>query len=86
MNRGEEILEELKTVLSGRNSWLDSLIPPTIFIILNSWQGLIFGVVGAVVSVGLIALFRLFRRQPLRYALAGLAGVLISIYILYLKQ
>jgi hypothetical protein len=78
MNRGEEILEELKTVLSGRNSWLDSLIPPTIFIILNSWQGLIFGVVGAVVSVGLIALFRLFRRQPLRYALAGLAGVLAA--------
>lgn len=78
MNRGEEILEELRTVLTGRNSWLDSLIPPTIFIILNNWRGLIFGVVGAVVSVGLIALIRLLRRQPLRYALAGLVGVLAA--------
>lgn len=75
MDRFEEILAELKTVFTGRSRWLDSLIPPVVFLILNSWRGLTFGVVGAVTSVGLITLVRLIKQQPIRYALAGMAGV-----------
>jgi hypothetical protein len=77
-NRFGEIWEELQTVFSGRVRWTDALLPPLLFLIVNaifSFQIALWGSLGiALLFVG----FRLFRRQPLRYALGGLGGVLLA--------
>ena len=36
MNKGREILEELRMVLAGRSNFLDSLLPPILFLLLNA--------------------------------------------------
>lgn len=84
MDKFREILEELRMVLAGRSSFLDSLLPPLFFVLLN----LIWGVQVAIwASLGLavlIAIYRLFRRQSLLYALGGAGGVAIAAGVAYL--
>jgi len=84
MNKVQEILEELRMVLAGRSNWLDSLLPPLFFVLLNT----IWGVQVAIwVSLGLavvVAIFRLFKRQSLLYALGGAGGVALAAAVAYL--
>ena len=84
MDKVREILEELRMVLAGRSSFLDSLLPPLFFVLLN----LIWGVQVAIwASLGLavlIAIYRLFKRQSLLYALGGAGGVAIAAGVAYL--
>ena len=84
MDKVREILEELRMVLSGRSNFLDSLLPPLFFVLLN----LIWGVLVAIwASLGLavvIAIYRLFRRQTLLYALGGAGGVAVAAGVAYL--
>jgi hypothetical protein len=84
MDKAREILEELRMVLAGRSSFLDSLLPPLFFVLLN----LIWGVQVAIwASLGLavlIAIYRLFRRQTLLYALGGAGGVALAAGVAYL--
>ena len=84
MEKVREIVEELRMVLAGRSSFLDSLLPPLFFVLLN----LIWGVQVAIwASLGLavvIAIYRLFRRQSLLYALGGAGGVALAAAVAYL--
>ena len=84
MKKMREILEELRMVLAGRSSFLDSLLPPLFFVLLN----LIWGVQVAIwASLGLavlIAIYRLFRRQSLLYALGGAGGVAVAAGVAHL--
>ena len=84
MDKAREILEELRMVLAGRSSFLDSLLPPILFVLLN----VIWGVQVAIwASLGLavaIAIVRLFRRQSLLYALGGAGGVVVAAAVAYL--
>lgn len=76
-----ELLEELRTVFTGRNSFLDAILPPIIFLVVNGlvsfqaamWSALILSVV--------IAIGRLIRKQSLLYALAGVGSVAVAIGI-----
>jgi len=81
MDKGREILEELRMVLAGRSSFLDSLLPPLFFVLLN----LIWGIQVAIwASLGLavaILAYRLLRRQTLLYALGGAGGVALAALI-----
>lgn len=75
-NRSTEILEELKSVVSGKT--LDALIPPLIFVLTNSFLGLRPAIAIAMGTALLFSLIRLIRRQPLKYALGGLGGVALA--------
>lgn len=77
-SRFGEILEELQTVFSGRVRWADSLVPALIFLILNAIFGLQVALGGSLGIAFLFVGFRLLMRQPLRYALGGLGGVLLA--------
>ncbi len=76
-----ELLDELRTVFSGRNSFLDAILPPIIFLLVNGlvsfqaamWSALILSVV--------IAAARIIRKQSLLYALAGVGSVAVAIGI-----
>ncbi len=80
-SKSRELLEELRTVFSGRNSFLDTILPPIIFLAINglinfqaaTWSALVLSVV--------IAIFRLLHKQSLLYALGGVFSVAIAIGI-----
>ena len=84
MDKLRVIVEELRMVLAGRSSLLDSILPPLFFGVLN----VIWGVQGAIwASLGLavaIAIYRLVRRQSLLYALGGAGGVALAAAVAYL--
>ena len=80
-NRIQEIIEEFRSVMIGRGGWIDSLIPPITFIILNALIGFEYGLWGSLGVAVLIAVYRLFKRQSLRYALGGIGGVLGAVII-----
>ncbi|MBG0765627.1 MAG: DUF3159 domain-containing protein, partial [Tissierellales bacterium] len=69
MNKLREIIDELKTVLSG--STIDALLPPLVFLIINN----IFGITAAVVSALILSLAlgikRILNKESWKYALSG---------------
>ena len=72
----QEIVEELRSVLSGKS--LDAIVPPFVYLLVNGQ----FGLLAAVVSAGLTALafgvFRISKKQNWTYAFGGLLGVIIA--------
>lgn len=73
-----EIAEELRTVVLGRGRWADVLFPPLVFLILNSLLGFEAALGGSLVVALLIAGYRLVKREPLRFALGGIGGVILA--------
>jgi hypothetical protein len=77
----KELGEELNTVLRGRQTPLDSIAPPLLFVVANAVWGLDVAAIIALLSASAITLFRLSKRQSLTYALGGVGGVLIAVAI-----
>jgi hypothetical protein len=78
MDKGREILEELHIVLAGRGNFLDSLLPPLIFVLLNAIWGVPVAIWASLGLALVIAFYRLFKRQSLLYALGGAGGVALA--------
>jgi hypothetical protein len=78
MVKAREILEELRTVLTGRSSFLDSLLPPLFFVLLNVIWGVQIAIWASLGLAVLIAIYRLVRGQSLLYALGGAGGVALA--------
>ena len=76
-----ELLDELRTVFAGRNSFLDAVLPPIIFLLVNGLAGFQAAMGSALAVSILIAIGRIIRKQSLLYALAGVASVGIAIGI-----
>lgn len=71
-----EILEELNFVLKGKT--LDALLPPLLFVLVQSRTTLINAIIIAIGLSFVIGLYRLFKRQAIAYAFGGLVTVLIA--------
>ena len=84
MDKAREILEELRMVLSGRSNLLDSLLPPIVFVLLNAIWGVQVAIWASLGLAVVIAIYRLFRRQSLLYALGGAGGVALAAAVAYL--
>jgi len=84
MVKAREILEELRMVLAGRSSLLDSLLPPLFFVLLNAIWGVQVAIWAALGVAVVVAAFRLLRRQSLLYALGGAGGVAVAALVAYL--
>ncbi|HKL10630.1 MAG TPA: DUF3159 domain-containing protein [Clostridia bacterium] len=82
MNKSKEIFEELKTVVSGKT--LDALIPPIVFIFVNSLYELKWASVLAIISAILIGIARVAFKQTWKYAFGGLIGVSIAAGFAYI--
>ena len=76
-----ELLDELRTVFSGRNSFLDAILPPIIFLLVNGLVGFQAAMWSALFLSVVIAVARIIRKQSLLYALAGVGSVGIAIGI-----
>lgn len=73
-----ELLEEFRMVM-GKVGLLDTILPPVLFLLLNSLGGFPTAMIGALGLSAVIAILRLHRRQSLRYALAGMGSVGLAI-------
>ncbi len=79
MGQSQELHEEIKVIFASQGNLLDTLIPPVLFIALNSFFDFETALWGALGVALLFAAVRLLRRQPLRYALGGLGGVALAV-------
>ena len=80
-SKSRELLDELRTVFAGRNSFLDAILPPIIFLVINGLAGFQAAMWSALGLSIVIAAMRIVRKQSLIYALAGVASVAIAIGI-----
>ncbi len=76
-----ELLDEFRTVFSGRNSFLDAILPPIIFLLVNGLVGFQAAMWGALLLSVVFAVVRIIRKQSLLYALVGVGSVGIAIGI-----
>lgn len=76
--RAESIL--LERAIGGWRGIIDSGLPTVVFVVafLVTSENLTASLIAALISAGLIALWRLVRREPLQQIAAGFAGVLVS--------
>jgi hypothetical protein len=79
-----ELLDEFRTVASGRSNILDAIIPPILFLIINALLGFEYAMWSSLGVAAIIAALRLLRRQSLWYALGGIAGVAGAILLVQL--
>ena len=80
-NKLRELLDELRIVFAGRNSFLDAILPPIIFLVINGLAGFQAAMWSALALSVAIAIVRVIRKQSLLYALAGVGSVAIAIGI-----
>jgi hypothetical protein len=78
MSKADELIGELRAVVFTRSKWLDSILPPVIFVLLNTISGLTLALVGAFGVALLIGIYRLIRRQAWTYALGGVGAVILA--------
>jgi hypothetical protein len=78
MGKVRELTEELRTVVAGRSNITDSIVPPLVFVVINALSGLQVAIAGSLAFALLIALIRLSRRQPVKYALGGVGAVALA--------
>jgi hypothetical protein len=79
MSRRHEIVEEFRDLFTGRRTLGDAALPPVVFAAADAAGGVTVAAgTSLAVALGFVAV-RLARRRRLRYALGGLAGVLVAI-------
>jgi hypothetical protein len=81
LEKSRELFDEFRSVVIGQNSFLDAILPPIVFLLLNgliSFQAAMWG--GLVVSA-LTAVLRLWNKQSLAYAFAGVLSVGLAVAI-----
>ncbi len=76
-----ELAEELKILFTGRNSFLDAILPPILFLVVNGLVGFQAAMWSSLALSVVIAAVRINRKQSLLYALAGVASVAFAIGI-----
>lgn len=81
LDKSRELWEEFRTIVVEKNSFLDAILPPIIFLLLNELVSFQAAMGGALVLAMLIAVLRLWNKQSLFYALSGVGSVGLAVAI-----
>jgi hypothetical protein len=73
-----EVLDELRSIISGRSGIADGILPPVVFVTVNAFAGVTPAAWSGAAVALLIVGWRLLGRRPLKYALSGLFGTLLA--------
>lgn len=73
-----ELWEEFRTVFAGRGNLVDSVLPAIVFVVVNALADFNYARWSSLALAVGFATWRLLRRQPVRYALAGLGAVAVA--------
>lgn len=74
----EELVEEFRLVAARGRSWIDAVVPPLVFVLLNLLFGIWPAVGGAIGLAAVVTAVRLMRHDSLRNAITGLAGASLA--------
>jgi len=80
-NKLQELSQEFRSVVIGESNLADTLMPTLVFLIANGVFGFEYAMWASLVMAVVITLVRLWRRQPLQYALGGLGSVLLAVVL-----
>ena len=86
INKMNELLQEFRTVFSGRSNTLDTIIPPLLYALVNMLAGPLLAVLSAVVLAAILTVLRLVRKQPWLYAVSGLVLTLLAAGLAWYTQ
>jgi hypothetical protein len=78
MDKAREILDELRLVLFGRVSWMDTFLPPLLFVLLSRWINPLWAAGAAVAVAAGLAWMRWRQGQSINNALGGIAGTALA--------
>jgi hypothetical protein len=81
-----ELIEEFRTVFSGRSNTVDTIIPPLLYALVNMFAGLFPATLSALGLAVLLTVIRLIRKQSWLYALSGLVLTLLAVGLAWLTQ
>ena len=73
-----ELLQEFRTVFSGRTNTADTIIPPLLYALVNMLAGQVLATLSALVLAVILTVLRLVRKQSWYYALSGLVLTLLA--------
>lgn len=82
--KAKELLSEFRTVLKG-SKFIDTILPPLSFILVNYFGGLVPAIISALLVVFGIVLYRLNQKNTTQYAAFGAAGVLIAVVLAWVS-
>jgi hypothetical protein len=77
-SKAREILDELRSVLTGRAQIADAALPAIVFLAGHTLLGLVPALLAALAIALGLATLRLVRHQSLVFAISGMAGVAIA--------
>lgn len=77
----QEIKEEIQDMIAGRKNLIDTLLPPLLFVIINSTIGFDAAIWSSLVLATVMAVVRIIRGQSVLSALGGIGGVLVAILV-----
>jgi hypothetical protein len=81
-----ELLQEFRTVFSGRSNTVDTIIPPLLYALVNMGVGLLPATLSALVLAVFLTALRLVRKQSWYYALSGLVLTLLAAGLAWYTQ
>jgi hypothetical protein len=82
----KELLQEFRTVFSGRTTTADTIIPPLWYALVNMLAGLVPAALSALILAVLLTVLRLVRKQSWLYALSGLGLTLLAAGLAWFTQ
>jgi len=77
MSTFKELLEEFKSILSGKIPILDVVLPPLLFTLFYGWLSVTVALVASLITAGLLVGLRIWQRQSFGYTLGG-AGITLT--------
>jgi len=80
-NRLGEAYDEFRSHLMGRNKLLDTILPPLVFMLVNTYTVYSRRLWSALILAAVITTVRLAKRQTLLFALSGFGGVLLAVLL-----
>lgn len=86
IKKNKELLQEFRTVFSGRTNTADTIIPPLLYALVNMLAGLVPATLSALALAAILTVLRLVRKQSWYYALSGLILTLIAACLAWFTQ
>lgn len=86
IHKYKELLQELRTVLSGRTNTVDTILPPLLYALVNMLAGLVPATLTALLLALVLTVLRLVRKQSWYYALGGLVLTLLAAGLAWYTQ
>ncbi|MFX0143976.1 MAG: DUF3159 domain-containing protein [Candidatus Hodarchaeota archaeon] len=84
MEKLQELYEEFRNVVAGRQKIIDSILPPLTFVIVNELASVDYALWSSLGMALMFTMFRLLKGQSVGYAVGGLGGVIAAIAIVKL--